>query len=71
MRRRIMVQEGQRYIQKFKINPGKQVWEVASLYSDTAQIQHARLINVSDRSDTKTLSCSALDGKHGFSLTST
>ena len=71
MRRRIMVQEGQRYIRKFKTNPRKQVWEVVSLSLDTTQIQHARLINVSDPWETKTLSCSALDGKHGFSLTST
>ena len=71
MRRRIMLQEGQRYIQKFKTSPRKQVWEVASLYTDTTHVQHARLVNVSNLTETKTLSCFALDGEYDFSLTNT
>ena len=70
MRRRIMVEPGQHYIQRFQESSRKEVWEVASLSPDTVQIQHARLVKVNNRSDTKTLSCSALDGNHGFSLTS-
>jgi hypothetical protein len=71
MRRRIMVEPEQRYIQKSKTSPRKQVWEVESLSLDTARIEHGHLVNVRDRSDVKTLSCLALDGNHGFSLTST
>ena len=71
MRRRVAVQEGQRYIQEFKNGPVNMLWEVASLYPDKMQIQHARLVNISDRSEIKTLSCFALDGEHGFSLIST
>ena len=70
MRRRIMVERGQRYIQNFQQSSREEIWEVASLSPDTMQIQHARLVKVGDRSDTKTLSCLALDGKHGFSFTS-
>jgi len=70
MRRRIiMVETGQRYVQRFQESARKEIWEVASISSDTMQIQHARLFKVSDRTDTKTLSCLALDGKHGFSPT--
>lgn len=69
MRRRIIVQAGQRYVRIFQEGAAhQQIWEVASLYPDTAQIQHARLVNVSNRSETKTLSCQTLDGRHGFSL---
>ena len=71
MRRRIMVERGQRYIQRFQKSSRKEIWEVDSLSPDTLQIPHARLVRVTNRADTKTLSCSALDGKHDFSLTST
>ena len=69
MRRHIMVEKGQRYLQKFQKSSRKELWEVAALSPDTMQIQHARLVRVSNRTDVKTLSCSVLDGKHGFSLT--
>ena len=71
MRRRTMVKAGQRYVQEFQKNPRKPIWEVASLSVDSLQIQHARLVNVSDRSEIKTLSCFALNGEHGFSLIGT
>jgi len=71
MLRRIAVQKGQRYIQEFENKSRKPVWEVTSLSLDMARIQHARLVKVGDRSEVKTLSCFALDGKHGFNLTNT
>ncbi len=70
MRQRIMVEAGQRYIQNFQKSSREEIWEVVSLSPDPMQIQHARLVKVSDRTSVKTLSCSVLDGKHGFSFTS-
>lgn len=68
MRQRITVERGQRYIQNFQKSAHKELWEVASLSPDTMRIQHARLVKVTNRSDSKTLSCAVLNGKHGFSL---
>ena len=70
MQLRIVVKKGQRYIQKLQNSSQGMIWEVVSVAPDMAQIQHACLVRVSDRFDFKTLSCSMLDGKHDFSLTS-
>ena len=69
MRQRMVVEKGQCFIQQFLHSSQQELWEVASLSPDTMQFPHARLVRVSDRTDTKTLSCSALNGKHGFSPT--
>ncbi len=65
------VQVGQRYIQAFEFGSHKQVWEVTSICQDGKWIPHARLVNVSSPSETKTLSCSALDDQHSFRLLNT
>ncbi len=67
MQMRIVVKKGQRYIQKLQNSSQGMIWEVAAVLPART---HARLVKVSDRSDFKTLSCSMLDGKHEFSLTS-
>ncbi len=68
MRRRIQVQVGQRYFQDFVHGSHNQIWEVASIYSEGEWIPHARLVNVSNPSETKTLSCTALDDQRSFRL---
>ena len=62
MRRRIRVQVGQRYFQDFAHGSHNQIWGVASTHSEGEWVPHARLVNVNDPSETKTLSCRALDG---------
>ena len=68
MRRRIQVQVGQRYFQDFVHGSHNQIWEVASIHSEGEWVPHARLVNVNNPSETKTLSCTALDGQHSFRL---
>ena len=68
MRRSGVVQKGQRYAQDCQIGYRKKVWEVASLGLDSMQVRHARIFNVGNPSETKTLSCFALTGQYGFSL---
>ncbi len=68
MQHHIKVQVGQRYFQAFTHSSHKQVWEVRSIRSDGERASHACLVNVSNPSETKTLSCSALDDQHNFRL---
>jgi hypothetical protein len=68
MQRHINVQVGQRYFQAFAYSSHNQIWEVRSIHSDGEQAPHARLVNVSNPSETKTLSCAALDDQHSFRL---
>jgi hypothetical protein len=68
MRHHIQVQVGQRYFQVFVHGSHKLIWEVASIHSEGEWVPHARLVNVNDPSETKTLSCSALDRQHSFRL---
>ncbi len=68
MRRYSEVQVGQRYFQAFAHSSHTQIWEVASIYSDGGRVAHVCLVNVSNPSETKTLSCAALDGRHSFRL---
>ncbi len=60
------VQVGQRYVQAFEFGSGNQLWEVTSICTERGRVPHVRLVNVSSPSETKTLSCSALDGQHSF-----
>ena len=62
MRRRIGVQVGQRYFLDFVRRLPQPNWGVASIHSEGEWVPHARLVNVNDPSEIKTLSCSALDG---------
>ncbi len=68
MRKHSMVERGQRYLQKYPVSDRNEIWEVAALSPDSLQIQHARLVRVANRTDSKTLSCAVLNGKYGFSL---
>ncbi len=68
MRCRMQVQVGQRYFRTLAPISYNEVWRVTSIWSDGERIPHARLVNVRDASETKTLSCSALDGRYGFRL---
>ena len=68
MRHQIQVQVGQRYSQHFVYGPHKQVWEVASISPDGVRVPHARLINVNNPKETKTLSYTALNGQYSFKL---
>ena len=70
MWRQIQVRVGQRYCQHFVRGSHNQIWEVASICSDGKRVPHVRLVNVSNPSETKTLSCSALNGQHSFRLLS-
>ena len=70
--RRVILEAGQRYVRQFHEDSAQhQIWEVKSVYPDPKQIQHARLVNIGNQSETKTLSCFALNGRHGFRLVST
>ena len=71
MQQRAVVQKGQRYTQECQIGYREKVWEVASFGVDPTRVEHARLFNVGNPSETKTLSCFALVGGYGFSLART
>ena len=68
MRKLAEVQVGQRYFQALEPVSYNEVWRVAAISSNWQRIPHARLVNVRNTSETKTLSCSALDGRYGFLL---
>ncbi len=68
MRRCMQVQVGQHYFQALAFAAYNDVWRVTSIWSDGERVPHARLVNVRDTSETKTLSCFALGGQHGFRL---
>lgn len=51
------VREGQQYC---LVNGGGAVWQVRQVYGDPSGIQHARLFNVVDPSQVKTLTCNVL-----------
>ena len=66
MRHQIEVEVGQRYSQHFVCGPHKQTWEVASISPDGVGLPHARLFNVNNPNEMKTLSYAALNGQYGF-----
>ncbi len=68
MRCRMQVQVGQRYFQTLAFVSYDEVWRVTSVWSDGERIPHARLVNVRNTSESKTLSCATLDGRYGFRL---
>ena len=59
MTRRVSVQEGQRYVQRFRIKNRPAIWKVGSV-KESGSIPHARLVNVEDPLQTKTISCTTL-----------
>ncbi len=60
MAQKLGVKEGQRYAQRLSMQHRTAVWKVGSILSSTAPIPHARLINVRDPLQTKTISCTTL-----------
>ena len=68
MAEQIQVQVGQRYCQHFKYGSYQQIWEVASISRDGVRIPHARLVNVENPTESKTLSYLALSGQYSFTL---
>jgi hypothetical protein len=54
------VKEGQRYAQRRSTRQRAAVWKVGSILSNVVTIPHARLVNVEDPLQTKTISCSTL-----------
>lgn len=60
MVQRIDVREGQRYAQRLTVRERASVWKVGAIVATGPKILHARLINVADPLQTKTISCFAL-----------
>ncbi len=60
MAQNLRVRKGQRYTQRLSMQHRAAVWKVGSILSGTVAIPHARLINVQDPLQTKTISCTTL-----------
>lgn len=60
MVQRIDVKEGQRYAQRLTVRERASVWKVGAIVATGPKIPHARLVNVADPLQTKTISCFAL-----------
>lgn len=60
MHQRPLVREGQRYAQRAAQHCRRAVWEVGAVHAAAVPIPHARLINVEDRLQIKTISCPTL-----------
>ena len=61
------VREGQQYCQ---VNGTGKVWQVRQVYGDPGGIQHARLFNVADPVQVKTLTCNVLTDPDFYRLMS-
>ena len=70
MAHRLKVKQGQVYVDLPSNRPGSRLWKVESLCENAMQIPHARLIDVSDPVDTKTISCHALINRAHYELVS-
>lgn len=68
MTSRYEVEEGQRYVQRMKTAHRLAVWKVGSIHSKAVPIPHARLVNVADPLQTKTISCTTLANKFYYEL---
>ena len=68
MAKRFSVKEGQRYAQRLKRQHRAAIWKVGAIVSSGAIIPHARLINVADPLQTKTVSCFTLGDRMYFEL---
>ena len=60
MVQRIDVKEGQRYAMRLTVRERASVWKVGAIVATGPKIPHARLVNVADPLQTKTISCFAL-----------
>ena len=68
MTQKFRVREGQRYAQRLSTQHRTAVWKVGSILSSTVAIPHARLINVQDPLQTKTISCTTLVNQAYYEL---
>ena len=68
MAQKFRVREGQRYAQRLSTQHRVAVWKVGSILSSTVAIPHARLINVQDPLQTKTISCTTLANQAYYEL---
>ena len=68
MMQRLDVKEGQRYAQCLNIQRRASIWKVGAILAVDPSIPHARLINVADPLQTKTISCIALRDRTYFEL---
>ncbi len=67
MIQRLGVKEGQRYAQRPSLPQRAKVWKVGSI-SNVVAVPHARLINVEDPLQTKTISCATLCNRTYYEL---
>ena len=65
---RLKVKEGQRYAQRLNVASRASVWKVGSILSNVVAVPHARLVNVEDPFQTKTISCTTLANKLYYEL---
>ena len=68
MVQRLDVKEGQRYAQRRSVQHNANIWKVGAILGVDPSIPHARLINVADPYQTKTISCIALRDRTYFEL---
>jgi hypothetical protein len=64
----INVKEGQRYAQRLNVQKRASIWKVGAILATDPSIPHARLINVADPLQTKTISCFALRDRTYYEL---
>ncbi len=68
MVQRFNVKEGQRYAQCRSLQQRASIWKVGAILANDLSIPHARLINVADPLQTKTISCFALRDRTYYEL---
>jgi hypothetical protein len=68
MVQRINVKEGQRYAQRLSFQQRANIWKVGAILANSPSIPHARLINVADPLQTKTISCFTLRDRLHYEL---
>ncbi len=68
MAQRFNVKEGQRYAQRLSFQKRASIWKVGAILATDPSIPHARLINVADPLQVKTISCFALGDRTYYEL---
>ncbi len=64
----INVKKGQRYAQRLSVQRRASVWKVGAILESDPSIPHARLINVADPLQIKTISCYTLRDRMYYEL---
>lgn len=65
---RFNVKEGQRYAQQLSFQQRASIWKVGAILGSDPSIPHARLVNVADPLQTKTISCFTLRDRMYYEL---